>query len=145
MGERGEEVVYNQELVRLRNLGRENPEQHVRWLRKLNQTAADHDIESEDLINGNWVTIYIEVKSTSGRDFRFEMSSGELNFADQQGDRYQLHRVIEVATARPRVFVFSNPMTLYRQGKALIDMHDTYVTLPDPFRQGNSGSSAPKK
>lgn len=145
LGERGEEVVYNQELVRLRNLGRENPEQHVRWLRKLNQTAADHDIESEDLINGNWVTIYIEVKSTSGRDFRFEMSSGELNFADQQGDRYQLHRVIEVATARPRVFVFSNPMTLYRQGKALIDMHDTYVTLPDPFRQGNSGSSAPKK
>jgi hypothetical protein len=142
-GQRGEEIVYYQEIERLRKRGLENPEQHVLWLHRLNQPAANHDFESKDLIDGEWSTIYIEVKSTPGSDFRFEMSRGELNFADQHGIYYQLHRVIHVASSRPQVFIFENPLTLYRQENAWIDMRDTYVTLPNPLRQEDSQISNP--
>ena len=131
-GERGERLVKMLELERLRDLGVEMPEQFVRWLRQEGNLTADHDLESKDLRDGKWVDIVIEVKATPARDFRFPMSRGELICAQHYLDRYQLYRIIDVASASPQVYVFENPFTLWKEGRSYIEPRDTYVILPDP-------------
>ena len=131
-GERGEALVYELELRRLKKLGVERPEEIVCWLRKVGRSTANHDLEFKDLLDAEWVDIVIEVKSTPGRDFRFEMSKEELHCAQQYGTRYQLHRVIDVSSATPVVYIYENPYHLWQRGLAVIEPRDTYVILPDP-------------
>jgi len=131
-GEQGERLVKMLELDRLRGLGFDHPEEVVRWLREQGDETADHDLDSKDLVDGKWVDIVIEVKATPARDFRFHMSRQELRCAQRVRDRYRLYRVINVASASPEVYAFKNPYTLWREGRALIEPRDTYVTLPDP-------------
>ncbi len=139
-GKRGEQVVQRLELDRLRER-LERPEEVVRWLREEGYEAADHDFESKDLVEGEWVDIVIEVKATPGFDFRVHMSREELDCAQRWGNRYRLYRVIDVASATPQVFVFGNPYILWQQGRAVIEPRDTYVTLPDPRkRPGEQGT-----
>ena len=133
-GKRGEQLVFDLELRRLKQFFHD-PEAHMRWLRQEGDDTADHDIESKELINGEWVDVIIEVKSTPGRDFRFPMSKDELRCAQRHGDRYQLYRVIDVASAAPQVYVFGNPMTLWKEQRAVIEPRDTYVILPDPRKR----------
>jgi hypothetical protein len=132
-GYRGEKLVYELELRKLRKLGLERPENYVRWLRMVGNPKANHDLESKDLEDGIWVDIVIEVKSTPGRDFRFEMSKEELKCAQQYGKRYHLYRVTDVSSATPQVFIFENPYHLWQQGLAVIEPRDTYVILPIPL------------
>lgn len=68
-GARGEELVYRLEIQRLIALRIADAEFNVRWLRKLGQLAADHDIYSVDIIGDEEVRITIEVKSTPGTEF----------------------------------------------------------------------------
>lgn len=131
-GKRGEELVKLVELQRLQSLGMDRPDQCVRWLREKGDETADHDIESKDLVDGEWVDVVIEVKATPANDFRFQMSRAELSCAWREGARYRLYRVVDVASAAPEVYVFENPYTLWKAGRALIEPRDTYVTLPDP-------------
>lgn len=139
-GERGEQVVKLLELERLRQLGVTAPEQWVQWRREQGNFTADHDMDSRDLVDGQWVEILIEVKATPGRDFRFPMSRDELACAQRHGDRYRLYRVIEVLSSSPQVYAFGNPFTLWKQGRALIEPRDTYVVLPDP-RKTSAGKA----
>jgi len=131
-GLRGEALVYELELRRLAKLGIGKPEENVYWLRKAGRVTADHDLESKDLVDGAWVDIVIEVKSTPGQDFRFEMSKEELYCAQKYGPRYQLHRVTNVCSPTPSVYVFENPYKLWQEGLAIIEPRDTYVILPSP-------------
>jgi hypothetical protein len=134
-GQRGEELVYKLELQRLHQAGYDRPDQQVSWLRREGYNYADHDLESWDLVNGEWVQIVIEVKSTPLGDFRFPMTKSELACAQQCGERYRLYRVINVASAAPQVCIFGNPFTLWKDGRAYIEPRDTYVTLPDPRQE----------
>ena len=79
----------------------------------------------------------IEVKATPGRGFRFPMSREELACAQRAGSHYRLYRVIDVASQAPQVFVFENPFTLWKEGRAHIEPRDTYVILPDPRKQNS--------
>jgi hypothetical protein len=131
-GKRGEELAKQLEIDRLRKLGLENPEEYVRWLREDGYNSADHDIESKDYIDGNWIDIVIEVKATPTEDFRFPMSKSELMCALHYGERYRLYRVINVNTAIPQAYIFNNPYILWQEKKAAIEPKDTYVILSDP-------------
>jgi hypothetical protein len=131
-GFRGEQLVYELELRRLRDLGVNDPEREIRWLRKEGRKTADHDIESFDIIDDKLEPIIIEVKSTPSNDFRVYMSKEELSCARKNGHNYRLHRIIEVASSSPKEFIFENPYELWQQGLALIEPRDTYVILPDP-------------
>jgi hypothetical protein len=134
-GRRGEELIKGLEIKRLQALGVPNPETLVRWLREEGYNAADHDLESIDIIGGEKIPIILEVKATPGSDFRISMSRQELLCAQRYQQHYKLYRVIHVATASPHVYLFENPYSLWQQGKAFIAPRDTYVILPDPRRQ----------
>lgn len=134
-GRRGEELIKKLEIKRLLALGVSNPEKVVRWLREEGYNAADHDLESIDIIDGQKISIILEVKATPGSDFRISMSRQELLCAQRSQQHYRLYRVIHVATASPRVYLFENPYSLWQQGKAFIAPRDTYIILPDPRRQ----------
>jgi hypothetical protein len=139
-GKRGEQIVRDLELRRLQDLTGA-PAPRIYWLREQGNCTADHDLESKDLVDGEWVDIVIEVKATPSRDFRFPMSREELSCAQQAGGRYRLYRVIDVASATPQVFVFENPFSLWKEGRAHIEPRDTYVVLPDPRKQDGHVSS----
>ena len=131
-GKRGEELVKLMEIKRLRKLGISEPEDYVRWLREEGYEVADHDLESIDLIDGEYHDIWIEVKSTPGTDFRVHMSRNELACAQREGDYYKLYRVIEVHSPVPKVYVFDNPYLMWQKDLVRIEPSDTYVVLPNP-------------
>jgi hypothetical protein len=110
--------VYGLELERVRNLGYEQPEEAVTWTSRDNP-SSDHDIVSLGADGG---AIYIEVKSTTGTDGRFEWSRREFEKAMREGPRYQLWRVYEAHTASPTAKVFEDPASLLRAGTLKIEL-----------------------
>jgi hypothetical protein len=74
----------------------------------------------------------IEVKSTGGNDFRFHMKRSELRCAQKYKERYKLYRVVQVASATPKIFIFENPYLLWQQGKALVEPSEAIFYLPTP-------------
>jgi hypothetical protein len=113
VGDRGEELVYREELARVRAMGYERPEEVVIWTSR-SQPSADHDIRS---IDEKGQVLWIEVKATTGTDGRFEWSRTEFEKAMREGSRYELVRVYEANTAAPTAIRFRNPAAL--QGSRL--------------------------
>jgi hypothetical protein len=110
IGVQGEALVYRQELERVRKLGYDKPEEHVVWTSRSN-AGADHDIRS---INADGGPLWIEVKSTTGVDGRFDWSIAEFQKALSEGPRYELWRVYEADTKAPKAKVFRDPAALLR-------------------------------
>lgn len=108
VGERGEALVRRLELDRLRAAGHADPESQVVWTSKLDP-GADHDIRS---VAPDGRPLWIEVKSTTGVDGRFEWPRREFEKAMREGDHYELWRVYEAHTQAPTVKVFRNPASL---------------------------------
>lgn len=105
LGQRGEELVYRLELERVRQMGHENPEAYVIWTSRDNP-GADHDIRS---IDKDGRPRWIEVKSTTGVDGRFEWSRREFEKALHERERYELWRVYQVSGCAPVAKCFRNP------------------------------------
>lgn len=110
VGLQGEALVYRAELERVRALGYENPEVHVVWVSKDNP-GADHDIRS---IGADGGAIWIEVKSTTGTDGRFDWSIAEFEKALREGPRYELWRVYGAGGLNPLAKRFENPASLMK-------------------------------
>lgn len=118
LGLRGEELVYLEELERVRQRGYENPEAVVIWTSRDNP-GADHDIRSIDE-DGN--TRWLEVKSTTGMDGRFEWSRKEFEKAIRTGERYELWRVYQVGTAKPIAKCFTNVAELLGESRLILEL-----------------------
>ena len=84
VGQRGEEIIFLQERERVKGLG--YPKSRVVWIAK-NNPLADCDILS---IDENGEELWIEVKSTTGRDGHFQWSIAEFKKAMQVRERYIL-------------------------------------------------------
>jgi Domain of unknown function (DUF3883) len=110
VGLHGEALVYRAELERVRALGHTDPEAHVVWVSKTDP-GADHDIRSVDADGG---VIWIEVKSTTGSDGRFDWSIAEFEKALREGARYQLWRVYGAGGNAPLAKRFVNPAALLK-------------------------------
>ena len=108
VGLQGEALIYRQEIERVRALGYGDPESHVVWVSQTNP-GADHDILS---IGPDGGPIWIEVKSTTGSDGRFDWSIAEFEKALREGPRYQLWRVYDVGGISPTAKCFDNPASL---------------------------------
>ncbi|MBI1686776.1 DUF3883 domain-containing protein [Caulobacter hibisci] len=115
VGTRGEELIYHLEIQRVRELGYERPEEVVIWTSRT-EPGADHDIRS---IDGAGNVLWIEVKSTTGRDGRFEWSRREFEKAMREGPRYELVRVYEADSLQPVAKRFRNPAALQGEGLRL--------------------------
>jgi len=108
VGLQGEALIYRQEIERVRALGHDDPESLVVWVSQTNP-GADHDILS---IGSDGGPIWIEVKSTTGSDGRFNWSIAEFEKALREGPRYQLWRVYDVGGISPTAKCFDNPARL---------------------------------
>jgi hypothetical protein len=118
LGVRGEELVYRQELKRVRQRGHEKPEDVVIWTSR-SDPGADHDIQS---IDENGQLRWLEVKSTTGTDGRFEWSRKEFEKAMRTGSRYELWRVYQVASAAPIAKCFANPTDLLGNSRLILEL-----------------------
>jgi hypothetical protein len=116
VGRRGEEVVYAQEIERVRRLG--FPQERVVWASKIRETE-EYDILSVDDDGGD---LWIEVKSTVGTDGRFDWSIAEFLKASQEGARYELVRVYEAQSTTPKIKRFRDPVRLYQQELLKLDI-----------------------
>jgi hypothetical protein len=105
LGRRGEELVYRMELQKVRDMGYAEPERYVIWTSR-DEPGADHDIRS---IDADGRPRWIEVKSTTGVDGRFDWSRKEFEKALRERDRYELWRVYRVADHAPVAKCFRNP------------------------------------
>ncbi len=106
VGQRGEEIIFLQELERVTRLG--YPKSRVVWIAKENP-LADYDILSVD---ENGRDLWIEVKSTTGRHGHFQWSIAELIKAIQKREQYILWRVYETGTIHPSIKPFRDPVSM---------------------------------
>jgi hypothetical protein len=118
VGRRGEELVYRMELERVRADGHEKPEDLVVWTSQTD-AGADHDIRS---VGPDGSTRWIEVKSTTGADGRFEWSRKEFEKALREGERYELWRVYEAGSTSPIAKCFANPIGLLGASRLIIEL-----------------------
>lgn len=118
VGERGEALVYQMELERVRKAGHSNPEAVVIWTSRTDP-GADHDICSQDE-NGD--PRWIEVKSTSGMDGQFDWSRKEFEKAVRERERYELWRVYRATTTEPIAKCFPNPGKLIGNSKIRLEL-----------------------
>jgi hypothetical protein len=126
IGRRGEDLIYRRELERVSALG--YPKDRVVWVAKDNPNA-DHDIRSLDDDGQDFV---IEVKSTVGRDGRFNWPRAEFKRAHQERSRYVLCRVYEADSNRPKVKRFRDPVGLLLKDALRLDI-DTLAAQVEPL------------
>lgn len=105
LGRRGEELVYRMELKKVRDMGHDEPERYVIWTSR-DEPGADHDIRS---IDADGSPRWIEVKSTTGVDGRFEWPRKEFEMALRKREHYELWRVYHVDSRTPVAKCFRNP------------------------------------
>ena len=113
---RGEEIIYLQEVERVKGLG--YPESRVVWIAK-NNPLADCDILS---IDENGEELWIEVKSTTGRDGHFQWSIAEFKKAIQEREHYILWRVYEADTIHPSIKPFRDPVGMISSNGIQLDV-----------------------
>ncbi len=123
IGRRGEELVYHEELKRVKKLG--YPESRVEWISEQNP-GADHDIRS---VGCDGEDLYIEVKSTAGKDGRFQWSKNEFDLARSLRDHYVLYRVYEVDTKTPSIKPFPDPVGLLLENALRLDISSLYAEV----------------
>jgi hypothetical protein len=112
----GEQVVLREERDRLARLGI-SPDQAV-WVAQANP-SADHDIRS---VHEDGSPLYIEVKSTRGRDGRFSWPRAEFQLAMRQRPRYVLYRIYEADTTAPLIIGFLDPIALLQEGRLILNL-----------------------
>lgn len=116
IGRQGEALVYREELERVKKLG--YPESRVEWVSE-QDPGADHDIRSVDCDGED---LYIEVKSTTGKDGRFQWSKNEFDLARPLRDRYVLYRVYEVDRKTASMKSFPDPVGLLLEDALRLDI-----------------------
>lgn len=127
VGERGEALVYRMELAKVRAMGYHEPERYVIWTSR-DQPGADHDIRS---IDSEGRPRWLEVKSTTGTEGRFEWPRQEFERALRERERYELWRVYRVAERDPTAKCFPNPAGLLANGKIVLELAALRANIED--------------
>lgn len=114
IGRQGEEIIYREEVARVTAMG--YPESRVIWTSD-KDPGADHDIQSVD---DDGQTLWMEVKSSAGRDGRFRWPRAEFEKAIRHRTQYVIWRVYEADTTNPTIKAFRDPIgLLIRNGMGL--------------------------
>ena len=127
VGRRGEELVYLAELNRVCAMGSERPDDLVIWTSHADP-GADHDT---DPVGEDGRVRWIEVKSTTGTDGRFEWSRKEFEKALREGDRYELWRVYQAGTTNPVAKCFANPAALLAASRLILELGTLRACIED--------------
>jgi hypothetical protein len=116
LGRRGEEIVLAIERQRVSRLGL--PADRVTWTAD-HDPFADHDIASLDDDGGE---LWVEVKSTVGRDGRFSWTAAEFLLAVRTRHRYVLYRVFEADSTTPSWSRIRDPIGAFEAGELRLDI-----------------------
>jgi hypothetical protein len=116
LGRRGEEIVLAIERERVADLG--VALDRVVWMSDADP-FADHDIKSVD---DDGEDLWIEVKSTAGRDGRFSWPGAEFRLAVRARSRYALYRVYEADTTTPTWSCVRDPIGQFENGGLRLDL-----------------------
>jgi hypothetical protein len=116
VGRRGEEIVLSIERDRVKQL--DLPPDRVTWTAD-SVPGADHDIKSVD---DDGAELWVEVKSTTGRDGRFSWSAAEFRLAVRARRRYVLYRVYEADTTTPSWCRVRDPIGSFDAGELRLDL-----------------------
>ena len=109
--------MYREEVARVTAMG--YPESRVVWTSDIDP-GADHDIQSVD---DDGQTLWIEVKSSTGRDGRFRWPKAEFEKAIGERKRYILWRVYKADSASPTIKPFRDPIGLLIRNRMGLDIN----------------------
>ncbi|WP_447403069.1 MrcB family domain-containing protein (plasmid) [Lysinibacillus sp. fkY74-1] len=114
IGKLAEEFVFNSEIERLKDMGREDLVDRVKHVSK-EKDGLGYDIESIDINpSGDIVEKFIEVKGSSlgGRkSFDFFLTEREMNVGMEKGQKYYLEFVEYVGFEKQRIFDVITPFS----------------------------------
>ncbi|WP_230628501.1 DUF3883 domain-containing protein [Sphingomonas sp. Leaf37] len=127
VGQRGEELVYRLELEKARAMGFDEPERYVVWTSQT-EPGADHDIRSVD---AEGRPRWLEVKSTTGSDGRFDWSRKEFEKALRERERYELWRVYRVSDRSPTAKCFPNPAAMLGTRQIALELAGLRANIED--------------
>lgn len=100
----GENLVIAYEKEKLRNAGREDLIDKIKWISK-EDDGVGYDIQSFDE-SGN--EIFIEVKTTEKNDDTvFFISANEVNKMEEKKEKYYIYRVYNIKTQHPELYVIN--------------------------------------
>lgn len=116
LGRRGEELVYREEIKRVRALGL--PDSRVVWSSE-RYAASDHDILS---VTDDGEDLWLEVKATTGRHGRFDWPRAEFELALDKREKYMLCRVYEADTKSASILRQPDPVGLLLAGQMRLDL-----------------------
>lgn len=107
LGEAGEKRVYLTEKTRLKEAGRPDLAQKVRWVSKEDGDGAGYDILSFDERGSER---FLEVKTTIGHNRTpFFLTRNEKEFAEESSDRFRIFRLYEWGR-EPKAFLIKPPL-----------------------------------
>lgn len=96
IGKAGERAAFEYEKRRLHLLGYEDLSLRVEWVADTRGDGLGYDIHSFDVVNGEVVDRYIEVKTTTGAiDKPFEVTGNEVEFSSENPEAFVLFRIFE--------------------------------------------------
>ena len=123
-GRLGEEFVLKEERRRLKKAGKTDLADKVKLI------SVESACEGYDLVSyeTDGTERYIEVKSTAGRKYVFEMSNNEWEVANKHKEQYFIYRVTDVRT-KPEFKIFKNPTQLESEGLLTKSPSGWWVTL----------------
>jgi len=110
-GHLGESLVIEYEQNRLRELGRNDLAEQVKWVSEVSDTFG-FDILSFDILDNSDVSQrYIEVKTTElGIDTPFFVSANELQTSARLADNYWVYRVFRIDTHTQGLYSVKGPI-----------------------------------
>lgn len=105
-GNKAEELIMKFEKLRLAELGDIKLVEKVEHVSKTKGDGLGYDILSYDIINGNVVPIYIEVKGTTlDENSPFDITKNELEIAKIHGKNYKIYRVSSLGNGVAKCFI----------------------------------------
>ena len=112
-GKKAEELVVDYEKLKLAKLGYTNLVNMVEQVSKTKGDGLGYDVFSFDIIDGNPVPIYIEVKGTTmNENSPFDITRNELDVAKIHGKSYKIYRISSLGDNIANCFIIDGDQLL---------------------------------
>lgn len=113
IGKAGEKAVLEYEKSRLCRLGHEELARRVEWVAETQGDGLGYDIRSFDVVGGQVVDCYIEVKTTTGAINKpFDVTLNELEFSSENPGSFVLFRIFEFSLRSNNIHFYKAPGSL---------------------------------
>lgn len=121
LGDRGEDIVKDFEIDRLKKAGKN------KLAKKVERVSLKSDSYGYDILsfNEDGTERHIEVKATQSKvgTVNFFLTANELNTAKEEGEKYYIYIVYEISTKNPKVWILKNPFNSESPGIKIVPVN----------------------